>query len=207
MLSSYAAHLIVLSFTVYFSWFLLMFVNWGGILFCVSVDACAAEPLLRVSPFSPWGPWQTLCTVYVLSLSWVVLFSLFSVFNKCKDAVALRLYFRSRLYIHCDTALQLMGWPEVAALLLRAQQQHPFCLVKQNLSVLDLVSVIMRRDNYIIALTNKEVLGRALPLYVHPKLLYTRILLWTIRTAIFFNLFNKQQKLNKQLFCTPPPPG
>ncbi|KAL8272708.1 hypothetical protein Esti_003344 [Eimeria stiedai] len=207
MLCSHASHLVVLGFTVYFSWFLLMFVNWEGIVSCASPDACASVPLLVPSPWSPWGPRQTFCSVYVLSLSCVVLTALISAVNKCKDAMALRLYFRSRLYIHCDSSLQLMGWPEVAALLLQAQQQHPFCLVKQNLSVLDLVAIIMREDNYLVALTNREILTRSLPAYIHPKLLYTRVLLWSIRHAIFYNLFDKKQNLRHHLFTTQPPRG
>ncbi|OEH80386.1 autophagy protein [Cyclospora cayetanensis] len=108
MLCSYGAHLMVMGFTVYFSWFLLMFVNWE---------------------------------------------------------------------------------------------------VKQNLSVLDLVAVIMRRDNYIIALTNKEVFARALPVYVNPKLLYTRVLLWSIRRAVFLDLFDAKQRINRQLLTQMPPYG
>lgn len=207
MLCSHACHLIVLGFTVYFSWFLLMFVNWHGILTCASPEACAAVPLLLQSPWSPWGPRQTFCCLYFLSLSVVVAVSMVTAFNTCRDAVSLRAYFRSRLYIHCDSSLQLMGWPEVAALLLHAQQQHPFCLVKQDLSVLDLVSIIMRKDNYIIALTNREVLTRALPMYVHPKLLYTRVLLWSLRTAIFYNVFDKKQHLRQHLFASRAPYG
>lgn len=202
ILCAHAAHLVILAFTVYFSWFLIMFVNWGGILSCTNAQECESVPLLLTSPWEPWGLRQTLSTVYLLSLSCFVGVSLVGAFTSCRDAIVWREYFRSRLHVHSDRSLQLMDWPEVVALLLQAQQQHTFCLVKKDLSVLDIVNIIMRQDNYLIAMTNKQILTRYLPSWVPAKLVYTNVLLWNIRHAIFGNLFDSKQKINTSLFTS-----
>ncbi|PFH33312.1 autophagy protein apg9 protein [Besnoitia besnoiti] len=204
ILSAHLAHLTALAFTIYFSWFLILFVNWTGIVSCTTEEQCRAVPLLIASPFSPWGYKQTLCTVYVVSLSAFLLFNIAVSYLNCRDAVLIRTYFRSRLFIPSDAALQLLDWPEVTALLLKAQEAAPFCIVTNELSALDIVSTIMREENYFIALTNKNILTQKLPSWLPPKLLYTQVMQWNIRRAIFSRLFDRRQRIHRDLFTHPP---
>ncbi|CBZ52853.1 putative autophagy protein APG9 [Neospora caninum Liverpool] len=204
ILSAHLAHLTALAFTIYFSWFLILFVNWKDIVSCTTEEQCRSVPLLIASPFHPWGYKQTLCTVYVVSLSAFLLFNIVVSYLNCRDALLLRTYFRERLFIPSDAALQLLDWPEVTALLLKAQEAVPFCIVTNELSALDIASTIMREENYFIALTNKNILTQKLPSWVPPKLLYTQVMQWNIRRAIFSRLFDERQRIYRNLFTSPP---
>ncbi|EPT29527.1 autophagy protein apg9 protein [Toxoplasma gondii ME49] len=204
ILSAHLAHLTALAFTIYFSWFLILFVNWKDIVSCTSEEQCRAVPLLIASPFHPWGYKQTLCTVYVVSLSAFLLFNIVVSYLNCRDALLIRTYFRERLFIPSDAVLQLLDWPEVTALLLKAQEAVPFCIVTNELSALDIASTIMREENYFIALTNKNILTQKLPPWIPPKLLYTQVMQWNIRRSIFSRLFDERQRIYRNLFTSPP---
>lgn len=72
-----------------------------------------------------------------------------------------------------------MKWPEVVDALLLVPR---LCVVKENITHLDVVNRIMRQENYMIALVNKEVL----PLFVHIPLygktpLITATVEWALR--------------------------
>lgn len=204
IVSAHVAHLTALAFTIYFSWFLVLFVNWKDIISCSSEEECRAVPLLVDSPFSPWGYKQTLCMAYVVSLSFFLLFNAVISFLNCRDAYLIRSYYRTRLNIPTDAILQLLDWPELAALLLKAQDISPFCIVTDSLTALDIVNIIMREENYFIALTDKQILTRKLPSWIPPKLLYTHMFQWNVRRALFSRLFDERQRICRELFLSPP---
>jgi len=47
-----------------------------------------------------------------------------------------------------------MLWSEVVSRLVQQQKVSPFCIVQGELTALEIANIIMREDNFMIALTN-----------------------------------------------------
>jgi autophagy-related protein 9 len=61
--------------------------------------------------------------------------------------------------------LQTMTWPMLVDKIVQLQHHQRLCIVRQ-LSAHDIVSRIMRKENYMIGLLNKGVLALTLPQWV-----------------------------------------
>jgi autophagy-related protein 9 len=94
-----------------------------------------------------------------------------------------------------------MGWPTLVDKIVQLQQHERLCIVRQ-LSAHDIVSRIMRKENYLIGLLNKGVLGLDLPSWVpgagpmlnHDKkrLVLTKMVEWSLNWCILQHMFDRQ---------------
>lgn len=204
LVASHVSHLIALGFTVYFSWFLLFFVNWGGVVRCTSEEACKQATVFTFdNPLTKTTPFYLLCNIYFGILNCFLVWNLFLSASNCVDAWATRCYFRSRLKIPSDEALSMLDWPELVALLLKAQEENPFCIVEMNLTVLDIVSIIMREENYLVAMTNRDLLTSAVPRWFPCRYVYSKPLFWSIRTALFMDMFDRRSRVHLEKYRRP----
>jgi len=67
--------------------------------------------------------------------------------------------------------------------------------VQDELTALEIANIIMREDNFMIALTNHGTLTSRLPPWIPPRLAYTRAVLWNLRTAIFRWSFDRRSRI------------
>jgi autophagy-related protein 9 len=94
-----------------------------------------------------------------------------------------------------------MSWPTLVDKIVLLQQRERLCIVRQ-LSAHDIVSRIMRKENYLIGLLNKGVLGLDLPWWVpgagpmlnhdNKRLVLTKMVEWSLNWCILHHMFDRQ---------------
>ena len=111
-----------------------------------------------------------------------------------------------------DNDIQTVSWQEIVARLMALRDQNPMTVEKitaanrkyigtqskQRLDAHDIANRLMRRENYFIALFNKEVLDLTLPLpFLQGRQLFSRTLYWNLNWCIMDFIFNQQNQVNQ----------
>mmetsp|Transcript_9788 Transcript_9788/g.16809 ORF Transcript_9788/g.16809 Transcript_9788/m.16809 type:complete len:717 (+) Transcript_9788:381-2531(+) len=200
IVTSRILNILTLGFTIIFSGFLLLYVDWDAVWRgCPVEDDCDfvqlavySRPLHNGSNFK-----NTLVIVYL------IIFSIYWVWT------VLRFLLESRplLDIHrfCCIKLgltlreiQTMGWSELVNRIVLAQSSMRLCVVKE-LTALDIVSRIMRKENYLIGMLNKDVLCLQLPLPgVGRRVMLTKILEWNLYWCILDCMFDNNFLIRRE---------
>lgn len=203
VVASHLSHVAALAFTIGFSFVLFFFVNWPGILSCSSEESCRAVPLLFEHPFRHVGPWRFL--VFLSSLLFVVywIFNVTAAYSSIVEAGKMSTYYKERLGITSDSILSTMLWSEVVSRLIQQQRVSPWCIVQDELTALEIANIIMREDNFVVALTNHSTFTSHLPPWIPPRLVYTRALRWNLRTAVFRWLFDQRGRIRADFLDRP----
>ena len=113
-----------------------------------------------------------------------------------------------------DTDIQTVSWQEVVKRLMALRDLNPSTAEnvskrhhrflgtqsKQRMDAHDIANRLMRRDNYLIALINKETLDITLPVpFLANRPLFSRTLEWNLSLCILDYVFNEQGQV-KPLF-------
>ena len=113
-----------------------------------------------------------------------------------------------------DTDIQTVSWPDVVKKLMMLRDLNPSTAAqvserhrrflgsqsKQRMDAHDIANRLMRRDNYLIALVNKEVLDITLPVpFLANRPLFSKTLEWNLSLCILDYVFNEQGQV-KPLF-------
>lgn len=149
------SNLLSLAFTIVFSSWLLLFINWSGILSCGAEDQCHSTPL-HSFPSLSLARVVVLTYTAVFSLYWIVQF--FAFIDSTRKAMRMKSFYSSSLSLP-DRSLKAISWSDIMAKLELAQSQGHIRLshVKDHGAV-DVANRIMRRDNFLIALVADESL-------------------------------------------------
>lgn len=106
-----------------------------------------------------------------------------------------------------DSEIQTVSWQEVVKRLMSLRDSNPATASgvserhrrfmgsqsKQRMDAHDIANRLMRRDNYLIALINKDVLDLTLPLpLVRNRQLFSRTMEWNLSLCILDFVFNEQ---------------
>ena len=106
-----------------------------------------------------------------------------------------------------DNEIQTVSWQEVVKRLMSLRDSNPATASavserhrrfmgsqsKQRMDAHDIANRLMRRDNYLIALINKDVLDLTLPLpLVRNRQLFSRTMEWNLSLCILDFVFNEQ---------------
>ena len=136
-------------------------------------------------------------------------FWIFKVFDYCRDIRRLRAmqYFYRFLLEIPDSDMQTVSWQEVVKKLMNLRDLNPATAAgvkeqhrrfmgtqsKQRMDAHDIANRLMRRDNYLIALINKDILDFTLPLpFLRSRQLFSRTLEWNLQYCILDFVFNGQ---------------
>merc|ERR1711907_184298 len=153
---------IALAFVIVFSTFLLAFVNWPVVLECNSAK-CAQDKVLKDTPFANVTNGDTY-DMFVLSFTIVcclfMLHNLFMCFYDIKEFYLIKRFVNDKLGVS-EREMRTIQWTELVDKILELQEAGVL-IVKHRLSPLDIANRIMRRDNYFMAMMNKDVLNLAL---------------------------------------------
>lgn len=104
-----------------------------------------------------------------------------------KDFWEISNFYRRELQI-TDGELPTIEWREVARRIIKVPR---LCIVKEEMTVLDLANRIMRKENYLIALINKDILQLSLPLpFLSKRRVVTKTLEWSLSFCIFGYVFD-----------------
>lgn len=106
-----------------------------------------------------------------------------------------------------DSEIQTISWQEVVSRLMALRDANPATAgavsakhrkfigsqSKQRMDAHDIANRLMRKENYLIALINKEILDLTLPLpLLRNRQLFSRTLEWNINLCIMDYVFNEQ---------------
>ena len=106
-----------------------------------------------------------------------------------------------------DSEIQTVSWQEVVKRLMSLRDSNPATAAgisqrhrhfmgsqsKQRMDAHDIANRLMRRDNYLIALINKDILDLTLPLpFLKNKQLFSRTMEWNLSLCILDFVFNEQ---------------
>ena len=106
-----------------------------------------------------------------------------------------------------ESDIQTIEWEEVVHKVVQLQAKKKIYLMK-SLDAYDIVNRIMRRDNFLIAMINKEVLNLRVPMhYMIPfwkskNGVLTQGLLWNLK-RIMLKLFDEDFKLREDILRNP----
>ena len=113
-----------------------------------------------------------------------------------------------------DTEIQTVSWQEVVRKLMLLRDSNPATAAgisehhrrfigtqsKQRMDAHDIANRLMRRDNYLIALVNKDILDLTLPIpFFKNRQLFSKTLEWNLSLCILDFVFNEQGQV-RQIF-------
>lgn len=94
--------------------------------------------------------------------------------------------------------MQWLSWPELVHRVVRIQRRIRLC-VSRDLNEHDIISRIMRKDNYMLGMLNKGVLALNVPIPgFRRRFLLTKTLEWNIYWCIMDNMFNESFQVKEE---------
>ncbi|CAJ1366712.1 unnamed protein product, partial [Effrenium voratum] len=164
------SHMVALTFTILFFFVLLFLIDWEAVLACDSEESCRVVSLWYTQPWYNISPsrWGVLTCTLIFTLYWF--FNVFQMWSVYKQARLTRRFYQEQLGILSDESLETMLWSEVVSRLVQRQKESRFCRVQDELNALEITNVIMRQDNFIIALTNHHAFTSTLPPWIPRRL-------------------------------------
>ena len=120
-------------------------------------------------------------------------------------------------YLHLlnipDQDMETITWQEVVARVMALRDQNPKTATtltatqrqwlgsqsKERLDASDIANRLMRRENYLIALFNKDVLDLTIPLpFSHHRQLFSRTMEWLLMFSILDFVFDERGQVNQE---------
>mmetsp|Transcript_12725 Transcript_12725/g.20372 ORF Transcript_12725/g.20372 Transcript_12725/m.20372 type:complete len:751 (-) Transcript_12725:191-2443(-) len=180
--------LINLAFTICFSTFLLLFVDWSAVVEC---HQSSCDRLIRANAlsnlnfggvivvlyfiiFSVYWLWNAVDSLFVLSQSW-----------------QMSTFYSQRLEIQ-DEEIPMLQWHEVLERLVKVQKKVQLCVVKDFRDSLDITNRIMRKENYMIAMVNTGVFKIETFIFGQHSGVFGSTLEWNLRVCILNAMFDEK---------------
>eukprot|EP00927_Polykrikos_kofoidii_P001324 TRINITY_DN10481_c0_g1_i1.p1 TRINITY_DN10481_c0_g1~~TRINITY_DN10481_c0_g1_i1.p1 ORF type:complete len:961 (-),score=109.69 TRINITY_DN10481_c0_g1_i1:833-3427(-) len=192
-----------MAFTICLSFVLLFLIDWHALFSCDSEEMCRNVSVFYKRPFSEFSLWRF---AVVLSFSLFLAYLFFNTvvaLQQIRDAWEISAYYKDRLKIPSDGILATMTWSEVLQRLIRQQKAARFCIVQDHLTALEIANIILREDNFMVAFANQHAFISRLPPLIPSRLVYTRAVLWNIRTAIFHWMFDSRSRIRSDFLNNP----
>ncbi|EEH48847.1 autophagy protein ATG9 [Paracoccidioides brasiliensis Pb18] len=191
-------HLLTLAFVVGFTVFLTSCIDYRSVphsktMSEIMVPQCV-QKMSASSTFLLWlfsSFWISQAVSYVLDLR--------------------RLFHMHDFYLYLlgvsDTDIQTISWQEIVSRLMALRDSNPSTAgavsakhrkflgsqSKQRMDAHDIANRLMRKDNYLIALFNKDILDLTLPIpFLRNRQLFSKTLEWSLHLCILDYVFNKQ---------------
>jgi autophagy-related protein 9 len=194
--------IISLGFTASFSTFLLGFVDWAALKNCHDESSCGnITNYVATNPFRQFSFIRNLFIFfYSMLLSTFWMWKTYHSFNIVKRAIQMEKFYREKLGIKVSE-LQTFEWDEIVQRLIRLHDHGIHrVVIKDKLNEHDVVLRIMRKDNYMIGLINKNILDLRVPWWIAPfiseRLFLTKSLEWSLSFCIMEYIFNDQFKIS-----------
>ncbi|PPS00198.1 hypothetical protein GOBAR_AA20462 [Gossypium barbadense] len=203
--------LLSVGFTICFSGFFLLFVDWNGLrnakcgmdAFESGIKPCdLAKEALHQHPLTPLTLSKAIIVGYLglFSIYWMFCFLRF--FAQLKDTLGIRHFYYNSLHV-TDNEIQTMPWATILEKVVQLQSSQQLCVVK-DLSAHDVVMRLMRKENYLIGMLNKGVLAfpisawvpgagptvKSGPYRTQHCLILTKTLEWTLNWCILQSMFD-----------------
>ncbi|CAN1766525.1 Autophagy-related protein 9 [Linum perenne] len=204
--------LLSLGFTIFFSAFFLLYVDWNGLRNAkCGINAVEsgtkpcdlAKEALHEHPLTPLTLSKAVIVGYLVLFSIYLVFCFFRFFSQLKETLWIRQFYHDSLHV-TDKEILTMPWATVLEKVVQLQNSQQLCVVK-DLSAHDIVMRLMRKENYLIGMVNKGVLAFPLPSWVpgagptvkfgsdgtQHRLILTKTLEWTLNWCILQSMFDR----------------
>jgi len=111
-----------------------------------------------------------------------------------------------------DSDMQTVSWQDIVARIMALRDANPITVEKispanrrflgsqskERLDAHDIANRLMRRENYLIALFNKEILDLTLPIpFLRGRQLFSRTMLWNLDWCIMDLIFNESGQVRQ----------
>ncbi|KAL8548011.1 hypothetical protein ACS0TY_007345 [Phlomoides rotata] len=224
IISKWIFELLSLAFTIYFSGFLLLFVDYNGLSKAkCGMDAVEsgtkpcdlAEEALHKHPLTPFTLTKAVIVGYlgIFSIYWM--FCFLRLFAQLKETLKIRQFYYNSLHV-TDNEIQTMPWSLILEKVVQVQRTQQLCVVK-DLSIHDVVMRVMRKENYLIGMLNKGVLafplsqwvpgscttGNVGPDGIHHRLVLPKTLEWTLNWCILQSMFDRNFRVRRDFVSDP----
>ena len=237
--------LLTLGFTVAFSAFLLLYVDWETLRTeCAEASLRSAGSTRRApsADAAPGAVEKDTCDILrdatyaaplhhrgfvanFLVLAYLALFTAYLLWSLARLAADLKPLLEMRAFCArklqlSDGDIQTVAWPEVVARVVHLQATTRLCIAK-DLNEHDIVARILREENYLLGMLNRDVLGlrfdaadrerasrktfvrsRALPglAAFRRRVWFTKTVEWNVRQAIFTGMFDDDFSIRPQFY-------
>lgn len=218
IVTQWIIELLSLGFTICFSGFFLLIVDWQVLHTC-GVHAVEPCDLLREAvkehPLDPLTFSKGIVVTYLTLFSFYWCFCLLRFLTQLRDTLEVRRFYHHRLHIS-DRELQTSSWSALLDKIVKFQENQRLSVVRE-LSAHDVVMRIMRRDNYLIGMVNKGVFAVPLPAWVpgsgpvasrdrqgnERRLLLTKTLEWSLDWCVLQHMFDRNFLVRKDFVNNP----
>lgn len=174
-----ALNCVALLFTVSFSFTLVFFVDWHSLSHCspprYSTDSTTTnEPQCRDVSFFYTRPFQDLNWYHFIALLYFASFFVFTAISiargitEIRKAADMKTFYELKLRVYDVSEI---SWAEVLDRLSKRQNVAPFCIKQDTLSPLEMTNILMRQDNFLIALINHSALFTGLQRWIPKRIL------------------------------------
>lgn len=198
ILVSRILNLLALGFTIVFSALLLLCVRWNEFhAQCIEEDTCdISEVVFELHPLQTGGPfWNAMAVMYLSIFGAYWLYNLVHLVLDLRAAAAIRSFTTDKLGLS-ERQLRTVTWPEVAHRIVQAQATTRLCAVR-DLTEHDVVSRIMRKDNYLIGMLNRGCLALNVPLPgLRKQFMLTKTLEWNLHWCLLTAMFDKDFRIS-----------
>lgn len=190
---------IAMGFVVLFTACLRYCIDWERVL-KGPVSATDHPQLWRVFRLS--GLWGMSWTVFVAIVTLMVLWfwQLNWLINQLPEWRRMQRFYTDLLGIP-EHVLATCDFAEITSRIVALQAEHPISI--DRLDAHDVANRLMRRQNYLIALFNKDILAFDLPWpllnLLVPRNRLTKVLEWNLSWCIFNHFFDEKLQINKTL--------
>lgn len=218
--------LLSLAFTICFSGFFLLFVDWNGlrnakcgmdaVFESEKIKPCdLAKEALHQHPLVPLTLSKAIIVGYlgIFSIYWIFCFLRF--FAQLKDTLKIRQFYYNSLCV-TDNEIQTMPWASILEKVVQLQSSQQLCVVK-DLSAHDVVMRLMRKENYLIGMLNKGVLAFPISHWVpgagptvkfgpngtRYRLTLSKTLEWTLNWCILQSMFDRNFCVRRDFVSNP----
>ncbi|GAM18991.1 hypothetical protein SAMD00019534_021660 [Acytostelium subglobosum LB1] len=176
-------------FVVTFFTFLVSFVDYYKVLFADS------KSINEVVDFSRSVPSWLIIFLILFCSYWLMKFFRF--------LVELRSIFEVKRFYHdvlriTEEDIQTIEWSKIATKLVGVPR---LCLVKQNMSALDIANRIMRKENYIIGMIDRKIFDLSIPFpFLRQYKFITKTLEWSIMYVLYNHIFDANGVVKEEYF-------
>lgn len=130
-------------------------------------------------------------------------------YSELLDLNEIKLFYNYLLDID-DSELQTITWPQIVKKIMILRNQNTNALINENnndpdlqsktkLNPHDIANRLMRKENYMIAIFNKNILDKALTFPFFKFHFLTKTLEWNLKLCIFDYLFNDEGQLEPKV--------
>mmetsp|Transcript_9901 Transcript_9901/g.16301 ORF Transcript_9901/g.16301 Transcript_9901/m.16301 type:complete len:1086 (-) Transcript_9901:92-3349(-) len=196
--------IVSLGFTIIFSVFLLGFVNWQTLLDCHDEESCheGNQHLIRNPFHQPSSMYSFFLMVYGILLAAVWIWKCMKSVETVCDSLDMSNFYSEKLGLKL-VDLQYMQWYEVLERLISIHN-HGLCRIgpKGTITVHDVALYVMRNENYLIGLINKNTLDLVVPWWISPfasdELFLTQSLEWSLSFCIMDYMYDDGFELSAE---------